>query len=149
MKAFFDTNVYINAFFKKKLARDEFAGFFDLYEIGVCPVVKHELFLGAIHPRTRLELGEFFDQCPLYAAPSAETWSEMTGSMKKMGWKENSQQNDLLIALTAREEGASLISYDTVFERLRDSIGFELILLANEDDIIRVHEALAGTVKKN
>lgn len=129
MKAFFDTNVYINTFFKKKLDRNEFAGFFDLYEIGVCPVVKHELFLGSIHPRTRLELGEFFDQCPLYAAPSAETWDEMTGIMKKMGWKENRQQNDLLIALTAREEDACLISYDFIFERLRDLIGFELVFL--------------------
>lgn len=85
MKAFFDTGVYISAFFKKSLPRDEFAKFFSVYDIFLCPVVKHELLLGTIHPKTRQELERFFDACPLFAAPSAENWDNATVVMRR-GW---------------------------------------------------------------
>lgn len=129
MKAFFDTGVYINAFFKKVLDRREFEKFFATHEIVVCPIVKHELLLGTIHQKTRKELERFFDQCPLLSAPSGEIWEEMTQLMKKLGWRENRQQNDILIALTARAEPATLIAYDKHFGMIRKLIDFELILL--------------------
>jgi len=129
MKAFFDTNVYINTFFRAVLPREEFEKFFVLYEIVACPVVRHELLLGTVHSKTRKELERFFDQCPILEAPNRKIWEETTEVMKKLKWKENRQQNDLLIALTAREEEATLITYDRLFEEVRELLGFEMVLL--------------------
>ena len=130
MRAFFDTNVYINAFFKKVLPRAEFEKLFSLYDIVVCPVVKHELLLGTIHKKTRKELEQFFDQCPLLEAPTKKMWEEMTERMQSLKWRENRQQNDLLIALTAREEQAALITYDGHFQKIKPWVDFELVLLS-------------------
>ena len=132
MKAFFDTNVYINTFFKKVLPREEFSKFFMLYDIVICPVVKHELLLGTIRKKTQKELENFFEQCPLLEAPSQKTWEEMTEVMKKLKWRENRQQNDILIALTARETDSAIITYDRHFEHLKSQIDFELVLLMEE-----------------
>lgn len=132
MKAFFDTGVYINAFFRKVLGRDEFAKFFVLYDIFLCPIVKHELLLGTIHPKTRHELERFFDLCPILDAPSGIMWEEMTDVMKSIRWRENRQQNDILIALTARESKATLITYDRHFEKIKEHIDFELIVLTEK-----------------
>ena len=129
MKAFFDTNVYINTFFRKVLPREEFEKFFELYDIVICPVVKHEILLGTIHQKTQKELEHFFAQCPILEAPSRKIWEEMTEIMKKLKWRENRQQNDLLIALTAREADATIITYDRHFEHMKSWIDFEMILL--------------------
>lgn len=129
MKAFFDTNVYINTFFKAVLPRDEFERFFAIYDVVICPIVKHELLLGTIHKKTRKELERFFDQCPILEAPSNKIWEEMTEIMKKLRWKENRQQNDILISLTARQEEATLITFDSLFEKLQEMVDFELVLL--------------------
>lgn len=129
MKAFFDTGVYINAFFRGVLPKTEFEKFFSLYDVFVCPVVKHELLLGTIHPKTKSALSRFFDQCPSCNAPSREMWGKMTEIMKSLKRRENSRQNDALIALTAEQENATLITYDADFESLKGLVGFELVLL--------------------
>ena len=129
MKAFFDTNVYINTFFKAILPRAEFEKFFSLYDIFVCPLVKHELLLGTIHPKTKKTLSRFFDHMPMFEAPTRGMWGKTTEVMKKLKWRENRQQNDVLIALTAEKEAATLITYDKHFEELKTSIMFELVLL--------------------
>ncbi len=129
MKAFFDTNVYINTFFKTVLPREQFIEFFELYEIVVCPVVKHELLLGTIHQKTRLELEHFFHRCTILEAPNFKMWEEMTETMRALKWRENKQQNDVLISLTARNEKAVLITYDQHFLKLKELIMFDLILL--------------------
>ena len=129
MKAFFDTNVYIQAFFRKGLSREKFANLFAAYDVVVCPIVKHELLLGVIQPSTKKELEAFFDQCPVLEAPARHMWEEMTGIMKKLNWRENHQQNDLLIALTAREEDATLVTFDRHFEKIQKYVDFELVLL--------------------
>lgn len=129
MKAFFDTNVYINTFFKQQLPRDQFINFFKIYDIFVCPVVKHELLLGTINSKTRHELELFFDQCPVLEAPSATLWNATTDLMKKLGWKENKQQNDVLIALVANQEPATLITYDKHFKQIAKHLEFDLVLL--------------------
>lgn len=129
MKAFFDTNVYINTFFRTTLPRAEFEKFFSLYDIFVCPVVKHELLLGTIHPKTKKTLARFFDELPTFDAPTRTLWEQTTEVMKKLKWRENRQQNDTLIALTAHEEKASLITYDKHFAELRDLVIFDLVLL--------------------
>lgn len=128
-RAFFDTGVYVNAFFKKLLPRHEFEKFFSLYEIYLSPVVRHELLLGTVHQKTRKELERFFDQCPLLGAPSEKTWDRATGIMKQLGWKENRQQNDVLIALTAHVETATLITYDSHFSMIKKHLYFDLALL--------------------
>lgn len=129
MKAFFDTGVYINTFFKKILPREEFERFFSLYDIFLCPIVKHELLLGTVHSKTKKELERFFNQCPLLAAPTQDMWDRTTELMVRLGWRENKQQNDILIALTARQETATLITYDKHFRELKKHLNFELILL--------------------
>lgn len=129
MKAFFDTNVYVNSFFKKILPHEEFVRFFDLYDIVICPIVRHELLLGTIHEKTRKELDSFFEKCPVLEAPTKEVWEDATHLMKKLKWKENRQQNDILIALTAQSEEAAVITYDRHFEDMKKWISFELVLL--------------------
>lgn len=129
MKAFFDTGVYINTFFRRVLPREEFSKFFCIYDVVLCPIVKHELLLGTVHPKTRQELEHFFDQCPLLDAPSSNLWEEMTEVMKSLRWKENRQQNDILIALTARDSEATLITYDRHFENIKKLIDFDLLML--------------------
>ncbi|MBI2339103.1 MAG: PIN domain-containing protein [Deltaproteobacteria bacterium] len=129
MKAFFDTGVYVNAFFKKTLPRDEFEKFFALYDVFLCPIVRHELLLGTVHQKTRRELERFFGQCPLLNAPSEKTWDQATDIMKRLGWRENRQQNDVLIALTAHEESATLITCDGHFSMINKHLDFDLVLL--------------------
>jgi predicted nucleic acid-binding protein len=129
MRAFFDTNVYINAFFRSVLPREEFENFFSLYDIVICPVIKHELLLGTIHAKTKKELERFFNQCPILEAPTHAMWGQATDLMKRLKWKENKQQNDVLIALTAHQEQACLISYDKHCVKLKELIKFELVLL--------------------
>lgn len=129
MKAFFDTGVYINTFFRTILPRADFEKFFSLYDVFLCPIVRHELLLGTIHPNTRKILNRFFDQCPCCEAPSREMWEKTTSLMKILGWRENRQQNDVLIALTAEREKATLVTYDAHFEMLGKLIGFDFILL--------------------
>lgn len=132
MQAFFDTNVYINTFFKRVLPYDQFLNFFKIYDIAICPVVKHELLLGTINPKTRRELETFFDKCPVLEAPTNVLWNTMTEVMKKLGWKENKQQNDILIALVANKAPATLITYDKHFKQIAKQIDFEMVLLEEE-----------------
>ncbi len=129
MKAFFDTNVYINTFFRPILPHESFEKYFSIYEIWLCPIVKHELLLGSIHAKTRKTLEHFFRQCPSFEAPSAEAWEKTTFLMKQFNWRENRQQNDVLIALTAQTEEATLITYDKIFIGLQKELGFQLIHL--------------------
>ena len=129
MKAFFDTSVYINTFFRKVLTKKEFTAYFDLFEIVICPIVKHELLLGTIHQHTREQLEKFFDKCPIISPPSNAQWDEVTTVMRKLNWKENRQQNDVLIALLAKDEPATVITYDKHFQPIKKHVDFELIVL--------------------
>ena len=128
-RAFFDTGVYINTFFKRVLLREEFEKLFSLYDIFLCPIVKHELLLGTVHPKTKKELERFFNQCPLLGTPTQNMWDRATELMVRLGWRENRQQNDILIALTAHEEPATLIAYDRHFREIRKHLNFEFVLL--------------------
>lgn len=129
MKAFFDTNVYVNTFFRPLLPREEFQKYFEIFEIVIHPIVQHELLLGVKSKKVKRELDHFFRECEILEAPSRTTWEEATRLMNRLGWKENRQQNDVLLALGAQENSATVISYDTHFERLPSLIPFNLILL--------------------
>ncbi|MBF0492948.1 MAG: PIN domain-containing protein [Deltaproteobacteria bacterium] len=124
MKAFFDTNVYVNTFFRPVLPKAQFESYFKSYEVWICPLVKHELLLGTIHPKTKADLEKFFLACPTFEAPDREMWNQATELMKKMKWKESKHQNDVLIALTACRESALLFSYDKIFKILQKELSF-------------------------
>ena len=49
--------------------------------------------------------------------------------MKALGWKENRQQNDVLMALTAKYSNTAIITYDRHFERVRELLDFQMVLL--------------------
>jgi len=133
-KAIFDTNVFVD------YARR--GGHADLIEraphtVYLSAVVRMELLAGADTPRTRRVVASVLDDfvaLKRVVAPTAGVF-ERAGALLQMlraageDVRRASFVNDLLIALTAREIGATVFTADRDFARLRDVVGFELEIL--------------------
>lgn len=132
MIAFFDTNIYINHFRDPSPTPINIESF-DKYIIRICPVVYHEL-IRCIREESRNKVETSLERLLFLPPPSTKIWitaGQLAG--KVLGnFDERSLekiQNDLLIALTARENGVLLITQDRFFETIQKKIKFQLLLL--------------------
>lgn len=129
MIAFFDTNIYLDVL-KGKFSKDIFDGYFSKYVIRLCPVVYHELLRGmreALIHKVQRDFGKII-RLP---APTAEQWKEAALLIPQIEGSKDIRnlerlQNDVLIALTARSQGATVITQDRGFESIHKKVVFNL-----------------------
>lgn len=132
MIAFFDTNIfidYIKGIFPKKLY-DQYR---EEYVIRMCPVVYQELIRCVRSESLKKRIKETVESFIFFPSPSNNMWikaGELAG--KVIGTYDERAlekiQNDLLIALTALQNGATLITQDQHFQAIQRHVPFNLIL---------------------
>jgi predicted nucleic acid-binding protein len=135
MIAFFDTNIYIDylkGIFPKKL----YDRFFEEYIIRLCPVVYQELVRGVRSETLKKRIEEITEKIIFFPPPTNAMWiqagelaGKVIGSYDERALEKI--QNDLLIALTARHNGATLITQDQQFKMIQRHIPFRLIIHQN------------------
>lgn len=133
MIAFFDTNVYIDAL-KGNLSEDSFNHFFKDHVVRLCPVVYHELLRGLRTARVRKRVESAARNILFLPPPTVKMWIDAAKLIPKVignfdGLALAHLQNDVLIALTARETGTTLITRDSHFKRIREFLPFKFRLV--------------------
>jgi predicted nucleic acid-binding protein len=134
MIAFFDTSVYV-PLFRRIIGWEEALGAAEGCILRLSPIVASEL-LRAAKPRSRLQVEELIGTVlPIEPASWRQSWFEVGRLLPKIFPHHDEigisrLQNDCLLALTARENGALLVTADRHFEALRRTIRFPLKLLS-------------------
>ncbi|MBI2340169.1 MAG: PIN domain-containing protein [Deltaproteobacteria bacterium] len=136
MKAFFDTNIYFD-FLKGRFPKLLYDSYFKKYIIRICPVVYQELIRCIRSGEVKKRVERMTRMVAFLPAPTVEMWKtageiagQVAGSHDERTLE--SIQNDLLIALTARENGALLITQDKFFRAIQKHVPFQLILHVSE-----------------
>jgi len=134
MIAFFDTNILIDllkGIFPKRLYNQ----YREKYIVRMCPVVYQELIRGIRSDKLRKKVEVVAAGIIFLSPPTNRMWiqsGELAGKVVG-GYDERSMekiQNDLLIALTARQNGAVLITRDRHFKMIQRYVPFSLILIS-------------------
>ena len=136
MIAFFDTNIYID-FLKGTFPETLYQQYFHKFIIRLCPVVYQELLRGIRSESVRKKVVAATKNIRFLAPPTNKMWTkagELTGKIVRSFEEKTLEkiQNDLLIALTARENGATLITQDKDFSVIQKHLKFKLILLSQQ-----------------
>ena len=131
MIAFFDTNIYID-FLKGTFPKSLYSSYFEEYIIRVCPVVYQELIRGVRTEKLRKKIETLVGRVIFLPPPTTEMWVQ-AGELAAVVMQSSEErklekiQNDLLIALTARAHGATLITRDTHFKLIGRYIPFRFL----------------------
>ncbi len=131
MIALFDTNIYIDELIGR-LPAGKFNKWRLQYILRLSPVVYHELLRGA---RNLSLIHEIRQKTLLLPAPSFTMWEKSAYILRhfreKFGSSEelHKLQNDILIALSARENGALLITRDKHFKQIADFLAFSYLIV--------------------
>ena len=141
MKYVLDTSVYLGAT-RSEDTRERFRQvFFPLLSATfLSAVVAYELSVNAGDPRTRVLVGEFIEpmsRAGRLVSPTFGDWLEAGGVMtaiaeKERGWRSKlpALLNDVLIALSARRIGATLLTHNRDdFRLIRRHADFSLRVL--------------------
>ena len=143
MKYILDTNVYIGAFQSQEREALFRAAFFPLIpETFLSSVVAYELLVNAVGDETSELLHQFtkpMEQAGRIISPTFNNWLEASEIVTRIGTKEKNLRsklpsllNDILIALCARQIGATVITYNKEdFLLIRRHKEFRLRLLMN------------------
>lgn len=135
MIAFFDTNILID-FLKGIFPRKLYDQYREKYIIRMCPIVYQELIRGVRSEKIKEKIEETFARFIFFPPPTNAMWiqaGELAGKVIG-GYDERALekiQNDLLIALTARHNGATLITQDQQFKMIQRHLPFRLIIHQN------------------
>lgn len=139
MIAFFDTNIYID-FLKGTFSRSLYDRYFEKYIIRLCPVVYQELIRCLRTDTIKKKVEQATKKIIFLEAPTTRMWiktgqlaGKIAGSFDELTLEKN--QNDILIALTARENGALLITQDKHFHLIQKHIPFSFIFHSNEEKL--------------
>lgn len=131
MIALFDSNIYIDAL-TGRLPENRIEEWKLSYILRLSPVVYHELLRGSRNPSIIYEIRE---KTILFPSPTPHMWEESAEIIRSIGEKRGfsegilNLQNDLLIALSAREAGALLITKDKHFKEISSFLSFHLLLV--------------------
>lgn len=133
MVVFFDTNVYIDLL-KGRLDSRKYQEIFSRHVVRICPVVYHELLRGIRNPKVLRKVESTVKKIHFLSSPTTNMWIQAAHLAVRVVQTSDAvslsnMQNDLLIALTARESGATLITRDRHFMRIRKHLVFEHVLL--------------------
>ena len=133
MIAFFDTSIYV-PLFRGVIPKEEPLGAAEGCILRLSPIVASEL-LRAAQPDSRGQVEDLIKSLlPIEPASWWRSWLEAGRVLPKV-FPDHDEvgisrlQNDCLLALTARQNGALLITADRHFERLRRAIRFRLKLV--------------------
>ena len=144
MKYLLDTNVYLRAT-RSARHREEFKrSFFPLLPVTMLSaVVIYELSVDAATRATRVALAEFVEpmvQAGRLVTPTYETWERAAAVVSRIHAREPDRRsklpallNDVLIALSARQIGAAVVTFNREdFELIRRHAVFELRVQTDE-----------------
>lgn len=135
MIAFFDTNIYID-YLKGAFPKSQYDRYFHDYIIRMCPVVYLELTRGIRSEPLKKKIEQATKKIIFLPPPTNRMWVQAgLLAAKVMGSYDEKTlekiQNDLLIALTARENGAVLITQDHHFNAIRKHVSFQFQILSH------------------
>jgi len=142
LKYLLDTNVYLDAS-RSELRREQFrATFFPLLPATyLSAVVAYELMVNAVDRRSRAKVEDFtrpLEQAGRVVTPTFDDWTEAATvvtaiEFRDRGWRSKlpALLNDILIALSARRVGATVLTRNRDdFLLIRRHTGFSLRVLA-------------------
>lgn len=136
MRAFFDTNIYSD-YLKGVFPKENYDSYFEKYIIRLCPVVYQELIRCIKSEVLKKKVESATRKIIFLPPPTTAMWvaagrlaGKILGTFDERPLEKI--QNDLLIALTARENGALLITQDKFFRTIQKQVHFHLILHVNE-----------------
>ncbi len=132
MIAFFDTNIYVD-YLRGVMPAQMYLRYFSVYVMRMCPVVYHELLRGICSSAVEKKVKTLGEKIVFLPPPTTKMWADAGEiiSMLQPHAKEKTMeqvQNDVLIALTARYSGATLITRDADFEKLQRFLQFSFIM---------------------
>ena len=132
MIAFFDTNIYSD-YLKGAFPKENYEKYLEKYLFRMCPVVYQELIRCIRTESLKKKVESATKRIIFLPPPTTNMWikaGELAGKLLGNHDERTLEkiQNDLLIALTARENGALLITQDKFFRALQKNIPFHLIL---------------------
>lgn len=133
MTAFFDTSVHI-ALLRGELSLGDVLAHVPMGPIRLSPVVASELLRGS-RGRARRSVERLVEQLVAIEPPSWRDSFIEAGRILARIFEHHEEiglarlQNDVLIALTARHTGATLVTMDAHFAKLRRSLAFRLVEL--------------------
>ena len=127
--AVLDTNVYID-FWERRRHATELATLHAAFVVRFSAVVLSELRRGARSQQARRTIEALYRHAAEVWAPTADDWWEAGKLVREIGdarrWDTNKRrefQNDVLIALTARRQGALLVTANRAdFEALDERL---------------------------
>lgn len=132
MIGFFDTNIYVD-YLKGIFPKDLYRQYFERFIIRISPVVYEELIRCLRSEELKKKVEEMVEKIIFLAPPTTKMWiragelaGKVTGSYDEQSLAKI--QNDLLIALTAHQDGATLITQDRHFQAIQKHLSFRLIL---------------------
>lgn len=133
MKALFDTNIYID-FLGGRFPKFMYDAYIERFVIRLSPVVYHELIRCNRSPKSKQGFEVPAKRLLFLPPPTTKMWitaGEIAGKIIGNHDERSLEriQNDLLIALTARENGAVLITRDKLFSTIQKHITFRMILV--------------------
>jgi len=132
MIGFFDTNIFID-FLKGIFPKKLYDQYRTEYVIRMCPVVYQELIRCVRSETLKIRIQDITEKFIFFPPPTNNMWiraGELAGKVMRTYDERALEtiQNDLLIALTALQNGATLISQDQHFKMIQRHIPFHLIL---------------------
>lgn len=134
MIVFFDTCIYVDLF-SRAMSATSLQESFGHYIIRVSPIVLHELYRGARSKRDRRVIDRLATQLLRIEPPSWERAWLTSGRLLTELFPDHEAiglarlQNDLLLALTARGQGALLVSRDQHLADMQKLFPFRLALI--------------------
>jgi predicted nucleic acid-binding protein len=128
--AFFDTNIYVDLL-RGKITLDNLSSYSN-YIIRLSPIVKSELIRGCKTQKAKRLTESYIHHLIEMPAPTNKIWEQAAVILSR--FPETSQkyseeiQNDVLLALSAKQNGAILVSQDKDFEIISKCVSFRWIL---------------------
>ncbi len=132
MLAFFDTSVHI-ALLRGDLVPDTILAQVEGGPVRMSPVVASELSRGARGRATRAVEELIKKLVPIEPQSWRQCWL-VAGRIVRVVFPDHEDvglarvQNDVLLALTARHTGATLVTYDDHFRALQKHVPFQLVM---------------------
>lgn len=130
MIAFFDTNIYVDIL-RGKITLDGLSPYNSCI-IRLSPIVKSELIRGCKTQRAKRLTESYIHHLIEMPAPTNKIWEQaavILSRLPKTFQKYSEEiQNDVLLALSAKQNGAILVSQDKDFEIISKYVSFRWIL---------------------
>lgn len=131
--AFFDTNIYVDIL-RGRIPLEDLSPY-SHYIIRISPIVKSELIRGCKTQKAKRLTESYIHHLIEIPAPTNKMWEQAAVILSRLAqtFQKYSEeiQNDVLLALSAKQNGAILVSQDKDFEIISKYVSFRWILFKN------------------